>query len=271
VKQLKFDHQFAEAIMAGKKSATFRVNDDKDLRVGDKVQLVDKVDADHPKTWTIPGVLTITSITSVALDNLTKEQLTRAEFFDSPDEMLQTFRRYYGEHITMSTPVLVLTFSYEKSEIVSSFLVSSNQSGIYTGSAKLYADGGSRGNPGPSAAGFVILDNMNRLLHSDNKYLGLTTNNQAEYHALILAMEWCLKQQIPIIYVHLDSMLVVNQLKGIFKVKNRDLWSLYETAKGMSQQFREFHITHVPRELNKLADAEVNKALDAVAGSDVVQ
>jgi ribonuclease HI len=66
-------------------------------------------------------------------------------------------------------------------------------------------------------------------------------------------------------------MLVVNQLKGIFKVKNRDLWSLYETAKGLSQQFKEFHITHVPRELNKLADAEVNKALDAVAGSDVVQ
>jgi ribonuclease HI len=271
VKQLKFDHQFAEAIVAGKKSATFRVNDDKDLRVGDKVQLVDKVDGDHPKTWTIPGVLTITSISSVALEDLTKEQLNQAEFFDSPDEMLQTFRRYYGEHISMMTQILVLSFTYEPSNTVDSFLATTNASGVYTGLAKIFADGGSRGNPGPSAAGFVILDEMSRLLHADNKYLGLTTNNQAEYHAVILAMEWCLKQQIPIVRVHLDSMLVVNQLKGIFKVKNRDLWSLYETAKGLSQQFKEFHITHVPRELNKLADAEVNKALDAVAGSDVVQ
>ena len=84
-------------------------------------------------------------------------------------------------------------------------------------------------------------------------------------------MEWCIKQQIPSLHVYLDSLLVVNQLKGIFKVKNRDLWSLYESAKELTTKFKDFKITHVPRELNKLADAEVNKALDAVKGSDVVQ
>jgi ribonuclease HI len=137
--------------------------------------------------------------------------------------------------------------------------------------AKLYADGGSRGNPGPSAAGYVVLDEFNNTLHADNKYLGLTTNNQAEYHALIQGLEWCLRQNIPTVQVYLDSLLVVNQLKGIFKVKNRDLWSLYESAVELSKKFKKFSITHVPRELNKLADTEVNKALDAVKGSDVVQ
>lgn len=271
MKQLKFEHQFAEAIKLGTKCATFRVNDDKDLRIGDTVQLVDKVDRDRPKTWIIPGELMIASVVSIALGDLTKDQMEQAESFDGPEEMLQTFRRFYGEHITMTTPILVLAFSYKPLESALPYLKTTNSSGVYTGTVKLFADGGSRGNPGPSASGFVILDELNRMLHADNKYLGITTNNQAEYHALIMAMEWCLKQQIPIVHVHLDSMLVVNQLKGIFKVKNRDLWSLYETADCLSKQFREFSITHVPRELNKLADAEVNKALDAVKGTDVVQ
>ena len=64
---------------------------------------------------------------------------------------------------------------------------------------------------------------------------------------------------------------MVNQLKGIFKVKNRDLWSLYEAAKEKSEYFNSISFTHVPREQNKLADKEVNKALDAVKGSDVTQ
>lgn len=270
MKQLKFEHTFAEAIRAGKKTATFRVNDDKDLRIGDVVQIVDKVEANHPKTWLIIGELKIEDIKHVPLEDLSRDQLAQAESFDSKDEMLQTFRRFYGEHINMSTPILVLNFSFVPTG-EEYYLAESNKNGIYAGRVKLYADGGSRGNPGPSAAGYVILDEHNQLLHSDNKYLGLTTNNQAEYHALIMALEWCLKQQIPSVHVYLDSMLVVNQLKGIFKVKNRDLWSLYESAKEFQAKFKEFSLTHVPRELNKLADAEVNKALDAVKGSDVVQ
>jgi ribonuclease HI len=222
-------------------------------------------------SWEIPGELEITNIYSVLLEELSKDQLSQAESFDSLDEMLQTFRRFYGEHLTMQTPILVLEFTFLPTNKIEKYLIEGRNDGIYTGKAKIYADGGSRGNPGPSAAGFVILDESNRMLHSDNKYLGLTTNNQAEYHAVILAMEWCLKQNIPIVHVYLDSLLVVNQLKGIFKVKNRDLWSLYETAKDLSNKFNSFSVVHIPRELNKLADAEVNKALDAVKGSDVVQ
>lgn len=271
MKQLKFEHNFAEAIKQGLKTATFRVNDDKDIRVGDRVELVDKVEGNHPRTWNIIGDLEIERIDNVPLKELSKDQLSRAESFDNLDEMLQTFRRFYGEHVSMDTPIVVLNFSFSKRDKETKFIEESKNSGVYNGKVKLFADGGSRGNPGPSASGFVILDEHDRLLHSDNKYLGLTTNNQAEYHALIQGMEWCISKGIPSIHVYLDSMLVVNQLKGIFKVKNRDLWSLYESAKELSGKFREFKITHVPRELNKLADAEVNKALDAVKGSDIVQ
>ncbi len=271
MKQLKFEHQFAKAIKDGLKTATFRVNDDKDLRVGDIVELVDKVEGDKPTTWEIPGKLKIENMQLIPLSELTEDQLSQAESFDSIDEMVQTFRRFYGEHVSMSTPILVLKFVYVSSEKSIPFLRESIKNGVYTTTAKLYADGGSRGNPGPSAAGFVVLDENNLLIQSDNRFLGLTTNNQAEYHALIMGMEWCLKHQIPNLDVYLDSMLVVNQLKGIFKVKNRDLWSLYESAKELSKKFSKFRITHVPRELNKLADAEVNKALDAIKGSDVVQ
>jgi ribonuclease HI len=271
MKQLKFEHNFAQAIKEGEKTATFRVNDDKDLRIGDQIELVDKVDANHPKTWNITGILKIEKIDNVPLKELSKDQLSQAESFDNLDEMLQTFRRFYGEHISMDTLVIVLHFSFDEFEKPKKFIEESKNSGVYNGRVKLFADGGSRGNPGPSASGFVILDEQDRLLYSDNKYLGLTTNNQAEYHALIQGMEWCISKGIPSVHVYLDSMLVVNQLKGIFKVKNRDLWSLYETAKDISKKFSKFDITHVPRELNKLADGEVNKALDAVKGSDIVQ
>jgi ribonuclease HI len=149
---------------------------------------------------------------------------------------------------------LCLNFSFTPIQTPEKYLAEAQKSGIYTGSAKLYADGGSRGNPGPSASGFVVLDELNRLLHADNKYLGLTTNNQAEYHALIQGMEWCVEKQIPTLHVYLDSLLVVNQLKGVFKVKNRDLWSLYTNQQKSSVlKFKKFTITHVPRELNKLS------------------
>jgi ribonuclease HI len=271
MKQLKFNHNFAESIVDGTKTATFRVNDDKDIRVGDKIQLVDKVLGDHPTSWTIPGELKVVSIDMVPLNKLTKNQMSNAESFENLDEMLQTFRRFYGEHVMMDTPIMVLNFEFLPFEKVEKYLKQNISKAQFTGVAKLYADGGSRGNPGPSAAGYVVLDEFNNTLHADNKYLGLTTNNQAEYHALIQGLEWCLRQNIPTVQVYLDSLLVVNQLKGIFKVKNRDLWSLYESAVELSKKFKKFSITHVPRELNKLADTEVNKALDAVKGSDVVQ
>lgn len=130
---------------------------------------------------------------------------------------------------------------------------------------KMYADGGSRGNPGPSASGFVLMDIDNTVLIEHGVYLGITTNNQAEYQAVKLGLEEALKNGAQQVDVYLDSLLVVNQMKGVFKVKNRDLWPINVAIHELIKQFKKVNFTHVPRELNKLADAEVNKILDAEA------
>ncbi len=132
---------------------------------------------------------------------------------------------------------------------------------------QLYADGGSRGNPGPSASGFVLLDMAGEVVFAQGEYIGITTNNQAEYQALKLGLETARTNfHAEKIHVFMDSMLVVNQMKRIFKVKNRDLWPIHDAIDKLVEQFVEVSFDHVPRELNKLADVEVNKALDAELG-----
>jgi len=128
---------------------------------------------------------------------------------------------------------------------------------------KMYADGGSRGNPGPSASGYVLMDMNDVIIFKSGVYLGITTNNQAEYQALkygLLEAEMLGAREVD---VYMDSLLVINQMKGIYKVKNRDLWPIYESIKECVKRFEKVRFTHVPRELNKLADAEVNEVLDA--------
>lgn len=127
---------------------------------------------------------------------------------------------------------------------------------------KIFADGGSRGNPGPSAGGYVIMGADDKTLVDKGVYLGVTTNNQAEYQALKLALENAHKLQAREAEVYMDSMLVINQMNGIFKIKNRDLWPIHEAIKQLVTKFDRVTFTYVPRELNKLADAAVNRALD---------
>jgi ribonuclease HI len=131
---------------------------------------------------------------------------------------------------------------------------------------KMFADGGSRGNPGPSATGYVVMDENDHILLQGGEYLGITTNNQAEYQAVRQGLVQVKKMNIPEVDVFLDSLLVVNQMKGIFKVKNRDLWPIHEEIKLLAKHFKKITFTHVPREFNKLADAMVNQTLDAQKG-----
>jgi ribonuclease HI/pterin-4a-carbinolamine dehydratase len=131
---------------------------------------------------------------------------------------------------------------------------------------KMFADGGSRGNPGPSASGYVLYDKEDNVLVDEGVYLGITTNNQAEYTALKLGLERALKEGAKEIEVYMDSLLVVNQMKGVFKVKNRDLWPIHDAIKQMVPKFDKISFAHVPRELNKAADAAVNRALDEQLG-----
>jgi ribonuclease HI len=127
---------------------------------------------------------------------------------------------------------------------------------------KVFADGGSRGNPGPSASGFVILDMEDNVILDKGVYLGVTTNNQAEYTALKLALEECKKLRAKRIEVYMDSLLVVNQMKGIFKIRNRELWPIHQAIVELVKSFEHVSFSHVPREFNKLADAAVNRAMD---------
>lgn len=136
------------------------------------------------------------------------------------------------------------------------------EQGVHPTEVKVFADGGSRGNPGPSASGYVILDMEDNVLVDQGVYLGVTTNNQAEYTALKLALEECHKLGVQQVHVYLDSLLVVNQMLGIFKVKNRDLWPIHDAIKKLASEFKEVSFKHVPREFNKQADAAVNRALD---------
>ena len=131
------------------------------------------------------------------------------------------------------------------------------------GYIKLFTDGGSRGNPGPSAIGYVLLDKDDNEVTKNSKYIGITTNNQAEYQGLKEGLEVCVSNNVHEIDVYMDSLLVVNQLNGVYKVKNRDLWPVYESVKELAKHFKKIKYWHVPREMNRIADSMVNECLDS--------
>ena len=126
----------------------------------------------------------------------------------------------------------------------------------------IYSDGGSRGNPGPSASAYVIMDAAENIVDTGGEYIGITTNNQAEYQAVYFALKRAQELGTRVIDFRCDSMLVVNQLNGIYKIKNRDLWPIHEEIVKCIQQFDRVSFTHIRREFNQLADGLVNKILD---------
>ncbi len=128
----------------------------------------------------------------------------------------------------------------------------------------IYTDGGSRGNPGRAAYGFVVYKEKKEI-YSEGKCLGIQTNNYAEYMAVIKAFEW-VKENIGedlTIDLYCDSLLVVSQLSGKFKVKHPAILQLVKKAGGLESYFTKVSYTHVLREKNKEADRMVNEALDA--------
>jgi phosphoribosylglycinamide formyltransferase-1 len=131
----------------------------------------------------------------------------------------------------------------------------------------IHIDGGSRGNPGPAAAGFILTDPAGRKLQAKGLVLGETTNNVAEYTALIHALQAAKTLGATEVGVLSDSELLVRQLTGLYKVKSETIKPLYERANDLRMQFDCFTIRHVMREQNKETDRLVNQALDA--GHDI--
>jgi mutator protein MutT len=127
----------------------------------------------------------------------------------------------------------------------------------------IYSDGGSRGNPGPSAAGFVVMNADEHVIHEGGMYLGITTNNIAEYQGVRLGLEKAKEMGAKTVDFRSDSLLVVNQMNGMYKIKNRELWPIHERIVELINSFEKVSFTHIKREFNQLADGMVNKILNA--------
>lgn len=137
--------------------------------------------------------------------------------------------------------------------------------------ARMYADGGARGNPGPAAGGAVLFavdddGNQQEALAEVGKFLPHATNNVAEYTGIIIGLQKAREHGIDSLDVCLDSELCVKQLNGEYKVKNPDLGKLFLEVYNLRQQFRKITFRHVRRAFNKEADAVVNKTIDAALG-----
>jgi ribonuclease HI len=126
----------------------------------------------------------------------------------------------------------------------------------------IFTDGGARGNPGPAAAAFVIYDENGNLIEKGGKYLGETTNNSAEYQAVILALNRAKELGAKSIEFFLDSELIVKQLNRQYKVKDQNLAPLFLKIWNLSIGFGKITYSHISRERNKEADAMVNEILN---------
>jgi ribonuclease HI len=126
----------------------------------------------------------------------------------------------------------------------------------------LYVDGASRGNPGPAAIGVSLQDEKGEQIDSISHYIGETTNNQAEYRALIEGLKLAQKRGFDEIDVRADSELIVRQMLGEYRVKDAQLKLRHSEATGIAGQFKRFSIRHIFRDENSRADELANQALD---------
>lgn len=130
----------------------------------------------------------------------------------------------------------------------------------------IYTDGASRGNPGPASYGFMILDEKGKLLHKEGRYIGIATNNVAEYTAVLEALKkvrekFALNGRVNIQF-YADSKLVAEQLSGRFKVKSVHLRQIFDRIKMLAPELGAVTFSHIPRSKNTQADRLANQALD---------
>jgi ribonuclease HI len=131
----------------------------------------------------------------------------------------------------------------------------------------IYSDGGARGNPGPAAIAFIALNDKRETVKSASRFIGVHTNNQAEYEALLFALKFVSDAQAQEVVCHLDSQLVAKQLNGEYAVKNNELWQLWRKVLQLKACFKKISFVNVPRSHPQIerADELVNKTLDEQA------
>lgn len=123
-------------------------------------------------------------------------------------------------------------------------------------------DGAARGNPGPAGIGVVIKNEKGEVVREIYEYIGETTNNQAEYRALLAAIKAAVELKAEVVGLFADSELMVSQVKGLYKVKNEGLKPLFDEARLLLRNFKVCNIEYLPREKNREADKLANKAID---------
>ena len=256
MKTLKFDHDEAQDVLSGKKSATWRLYDDKDLSVNDRIKVIDKINPDDEKTWQVIGEAKVNEIVEKKLVDVTDKDMAGHEVYRSKEEMLETYKRRYGDRVTLDEPVKMVYFHFSpgNGEIPTQAMLLEE--------AKMFTDGGSRNNPGDSACAFVICNMDGTVVEKSGYYMGIATNNQAEYYGMIKGLERARDLGINKVNINSDSQLVVNQMNGFYKVKNQELAPLHQQLKELGDSFEKISFSYVPRELNKIADKEVNRILD---------
>jgi len=259
IKILKFAPSLIAPIESGEKTKTWRLNDDKQLDVNDELQFVNSANGE---TF---GYATVEQVVVKRIEDLNEDDKEGHEAYENTEKMLAEFRKFYGPDVTEKSVVKVVKYSFHKQKQHVNDVTNTTQ----ITEVKLFTDGGSRGNPGPSAAGIVLFDMHDNIVISTGKYLGITTNNQAEYQAVLQGLEISRLHSARIVHIYMDSLLVVNQMSGIFKIKNRELWPIHQAIKELVADFEKVTFTHVPREMNRRADAEVNKILDSQEKSGI--
>jgi len=257
MKTLKFNHDDAVEIFSGQKTSTWRLYDDKDLSVDDTVKIIDKVKPNQSSSWKIIGEGKITEVVEKRLGRINDADMDKHKGFSSKDEILETYRAYYGNRVSLDTPVKIVHFEFKPNLTGDQPLA-----GMLIDEAKVYTDGGSRGNPGHSAGAYVICKMDDSVVEKSGYYIGVATNNQAEYYGMIKGLERARELGINKVQLFSDSQLVVSQMNGLYKVKNQELVPLNQQLKEVADSFERISFIYTPRELNKTADGEVNRILD---------
>src|SRR3954453_6064582 len=132
--------------------------------------------------------------------------------------------------------------------------------------AVLWTDGAARGNPGPAGIGAILKSPGGEVLYTGSEFLGHTTNNVAEYKAVLLGLAGALAQGIQRIEVRADSELLIKQLKGEYRVKSPGLRPLFDEARRLLSRFQSLKLTHIRRELNGEADRLANQGIEKARG-----
>ena len=131
-------------------------------------------------------------------------------------------------------------------------------------SITINVDGASRGNPGPSGIGYCIYDNEGRIIEQNGEFIGFSTSRVAEYYAMRKGIERAIELGYKTVRFISDSLMVVNQLNGVFSIKNKDVMPIYDDIQNELNNFEAVSFSHIPRSQNLIADSEANNAIDRI-------